>query len=786
MSGYFDITSKWKLGTVGNYMFIRTLGTGGFATVKLARHVPTGMLVAVKILSIKSFNPKVFREVELLKSLNHPNVVKLVEVIVTDSTLFIVMEYVSGGDLSNYLPSNRPSTESEARHIFRQLISAVQYCHWVGIVHRDLKLENVLVDAHRNIKVTDFGLGRKVEKDELKTYCGTEWFMAPEMLQCRTYEGRKVDIWGLGVILFQMVTGELPFKDRDLTKVKKKIMAGKFTIPGFLSVECQALLKKLMALNPSERSAAEEILKDPWVNNGQKEHLKPYGDVPRGNLDPEIVEQMIRMGFQHRDIEKALSEQSYNHIMGTYLLVEARNYQRKSYTVLIRPCPQTHDIILYSSQASVAEVSVSTLGGGMSNPECRARAPPPGPASRAIASPPGPASQARAPPSGSASCDIIPPPSPVSQAIAPAPCPASWASTPPPGLASRASSPPPSPASQAIAPPSGPASWDITPPPSPVSQASSPPSGPASRASSPPSDPASWDIIPRPSPVTQASSPPSGTASRASSPPPSPASQAIGPPSSPASRDITPPPSPVSQASSPPSCPASHTSSPPPGPASQASAPLSGPASWDITPPPSPVSQASSPPSGPASRASSPPSGPTSRASSPPPGPASQASTPPPGPASRTSSPPSSPASWDMTPRPSPVIQASSPPSGPASWASSLPPGLAYWDITPTASPVSQASALPSGPASRAIALTSGHEARARVPTSSQEAMIAACSPAFQPDPVSSPTTPSSNNTSCGSRTQEGNTRLSDVQDSKMVKKYTGVQAATSQDQSGL
>ncbi|XP_066206307.1 sperm motility kinase 3A-like [Saccopteryx leptura] len=641
MSGYFDITSKWKLGTVGNYTFIRTLGTGGFATVKLAWHVPMGILVAVKILSIKSFNPKVFREVELLKSLNHPNVIKLVEVIVTDSTLFIVMEYVSGGDLSNYLPSNRLSTESEARHIFRQLILAVQYCHRVGIVHRDLKLENILVDAHRNIKVTDFGLGRKVEKDELKTYCGTKWFMAPEMLQCRTYEGRKVDIWGLGVILFQMVTGELPFKDRDLTKVKKKIMAGKFTIPGFLSVECQALLKKLMALNPSERSAAEEILKDPWVNNGQKEHLKPYGDVPRGNLDPEIVEQMIRMGFQLRDIYKALSEQSYNHIMGTYLLVEAWNYQRKSYTVLIRPCPQTRDIILPSPQASVVEDSVTTLGGGMSNPECRARAPPFGPASRAIASPPGPASQARASPSGSASCDIIPPPSPVSQAIAPPPSPASWTITPPPCLASWASVPPP------------------------------------------------------------------GLASRASSPPPGPTSQAIAPPSGPASWDITPPPSPVSQASSSPSCPSSHASSPPPGPASQASSP-------------------------------------------------------PPGPASQASAPPSGPDSWDITPPPSPVSQASSPPSGLASRASSSPPGLAYWDITPTASPVSQASALPSGPASRAITLTSGQEARARVPTSSQQAMIAACSPAFQPDPVCSPTTPSSNNTSCGSRTQEGNTGLPD------------------------
>ncbi|XP_066242644.1 serine/threonine-protein kinase MARK2-like [Saccopteryx leptura] len=257
-----------------------------------------GILIAVKILSIRGC-PTAFQEIELLKALNHSNVVKLVEVIVTDSTLFTIMEYVSGGDLFNYLPSNRPIPEAEVRCIFRQLILALQYCHRLGIVHRDQKLENILVDANKNIKVTDFGVGTKVKKDELKTYYGTECYMAPEMLQCRTYEGQKVDIWGLSVILFQMVTGELPFKDQHLTKVKKKIMTGKFTILGFLSVKSQALLKNLMTLNPSKRSAVHEILKDPWVNNGQKEHLKPYTDVPRGNLYSEIVEEMNLIGLHH-------------------------------------------------------------------------------------------------------------------------------------------------------------------------------------------------------------------------------------------------------------------------------------------------------------------------------------------------------------------------------------------------------------------------------------------------------------------------------------------------------
>ncbi|XP_066103908.1 serine/threonine-protein kinase MARK2-like [Saccopteryx bilineata] len=348
MLGDYGAIPWWMTGDVGNYLFVRTLGTGGFGTVKLARHVLTGIYVAVKIVSLKDC-PNAFREVEFLKALNHPNVVKLVEVIVRDFKLYMVMEYVSGGDLFDYLPRDRPSTEAEARRIFRQLLSALQYCHRLNIVHRDLKLENVLVDADKNIRITDFGLGRKVQRDELKTYCGTVNCMAPEMLLEQTYEGRKVDIWGLGVILFHMVTGHSPFRGQNLTKVKRDIMTGNFRIPGYLSVECRALLKNLMALNPSERSAADELFQHPWVINGQKEQLEPYGDVPRGNLDPEIVAEMNRIGFQH-------------------------------------------------PQVSVEEDSASISGEGMSNPESRASTPPSGPASWASTPPSSPKSWLSAPP----------------------------------------------------------------------------------------------------------------------------------------------------------------------------------------------------------------------------------------------------------------------------------------------------------------------------------------------------------------------------------------------------
>ncbi|XP_019713773.1 serine/threonine-protein kinase MARK2-like [Hippocampus comes] len=206
---------------IGNYRLLKTIGKGNFAKVKLARHVLTGKEVAVKIIDKTQLNSsslqKLFREVRIMKMLNHPNIVKLFEVIETEKTLYLVMEYASGGEVFDYLVAHGRMKEKEARAKFRQIVSAVQYCHQKCIVHRDLKAENLLLDADMNIKIADFGFSNEFTLgNKLDTFCGSPPYAAPELFQGKKYDGPEVDVWSLGVILYTLVSGSLPFDGQNL------------------------------------------------------------------------------------------------------------------------------------------------------------------------------------------------------------------------------------------------------------------------------------------------------------------------------------------------------------------------------------------------------------------------------------------------------------------------------------------------------------------------------------------------------------------------------------------
>ncbi|XP_032174076.1 serine/threonine-protein kinase MARK1 isoform X4 [Mustela erminea] len=312
---------------IGNYRLQKTIGKGNFAKVKLARHVLTGREVAVKIIDKTQLNPtslqKLFREVRIMKILNHPNIVKLFEVIETEKTLYLVMEYASGGEVFDYLVAHGRMKEKEARAKFRQIVSAVQYCHQKCIVHRDLKAENLLLDADMNIKIADFGFSNEFTVgNKLDTFCGSPPYAAPELFQGKKYDGPEVDVWSLGVILYTLVSGSLPFDGQNLKELRERVLRGKYRIPFYMSTDCENLLKKLLVLNPIKRGSLEQIMKDRWMNVGhEEEELKPYTEPEPDFNDTKRIDIMVTMGFARDEINDALINQKYDEIMATYILL---------------------------------------------------------------------------------------------------------------------------------------------------------------------------------------------------------------------------------------------------------------------------------------------------------------------------------------------------------------------------------------------------------------------------------------------------------------------------------
>uniref|UniRef100_A0A4W3IU58 non-specific serine/threonine protein kinase n=1 Tax=Callorhinchus milii TaxID=7868 RepID=A0A4W3IU58_CALMI len=307
---------------IGNYRLLKTIGKGNFAKVKLARHILTGREGnKVKLM--------LFREVRIMKCLNHPNIVKLFEVIETEKTLYLVMEYASGGEVFDYLVAHGRMKEKEARAKFRQIVSAVQYCHQKRIVHRDLKAENLLLDADMNIKIADFGFSNEFTiGNKLDTFCGSPPYAAPELFQGKKYDGPEVDVWSLGVILYTLVSGSLPFDGQNLKELRERVLRGKYRIPFYMSTDCENLLKRFLVLNPCKRGTLEQIMKDRWINAGHDEdELRPFLEPEMDISDPKRIEIMVGMGYTHEEIQESLAKMKYDEITAAYLLLGRKSHE---------------------------------------------------------------------------------------------------------------------------------------------------------------------------------------------------------------------------------------------------------------------------------------------------------------------------------------------------------------------------------------------------------------------------------------------------------------------------
>ncbi|CAL9148934.1 CBL-interacting protein kinase 1-like [Musa acuminata AAA Group] len=258
---------------LGKYELGRTLGEGNFGKVKYAKHVETGQGFAVKILDrsrVQSLNitDQIKREIGTSKLLKHPNVVRLHEVSASKTKIYMVLEYVNGGELFDKIASKGRLSEGAGRKLFQQLIDAVSYCHDKGVYHRDLKPENVLVDEKGNIKVSDFGLSalpQHLGNDGLlHTTCGSPNYIAPEVLSNRGYDGARSDIWSCGVILYVILTGSLPFDDRNLVVLYQKILRGDAKIPKWLSPGARDILRRILDPSPITRINVAGIKAHEW------------------------------------------------------------------------------------------------------------------------------------------------------------------------------------------------------------------------------------------------------------------------------------------------------------------------------------------------------------------------------------------------------------------------------------------------------------------------------------------------------------------------------------------
>ncbi|XP_059459754.1 CBL-interacting serine/threonine-protein kinase 21 [Corylus avellana] len=266
--------------TIGKYKLGRTIGEGTFAKVKLGVDSTSGNYVAVKIIDkhmVMECNLKsqVQREIRTMKLLHHPNIVRIYEVLGTKTKIHIVMEYVSGGQVTDKMSYVQKLEEWEARKLFQQLIDAVDYCHNKGVYHRDLKPENLLLDQKGNLKVSDFGLSAlRKPGDTLTTACGSPSYVAPELLMNKGYDGAPADVWSCGVILFEVLAGYLPFDDSNLMNLYKKISRAEYTYPPWFTEGQKKLLSRIFDPNPQTRITIPDIIEDEWF---QKDYVPACG-----------------------------------------------------------------------------------------------------------------------------------------------------------------------------------------------------------------------------------------------------------------------------------------------------------------------------------------------------------------------------------------------------------------------------------------------------------------------------------------------------------------------------
>lgn len=327
--------------TIGYYKVGSTLGVGTFGKVKMAEHLMTNQKVAIKIINKRkmeqmNMHEKIRREINILQFLKHPHVIRLYELLDTPTDIFMVMEYVPGGELFDHIVHKLRLREDEARRFFQQILSGVEYCHQCMVTHRDLKPENLLLDSNLHVKIADFGLSNTMKDGEfLKTSCGSPNYASPEVVSGKAYVGPEVDVWSCGVVLYALLCGSLPFDDENVPNLFRKIKHGNFTLPGHLSSEAKDLIVQMLVVDPTRRITFAQIRKHGWFQKDLPDYLS--GPLRNPTLEkpclahPDILQELIDLGMNIEDRENLKPDEQV-----AYHLIADRASKQSSFTNLLR------------------------------------------------------------------------------------------------------------------------------------------------------------------------------------------------------------------------------------------------------------------------------------------------------------------------------------------------------------------------------------------------------------------------------------------------------------------
>lgn len=290
---------------VGKYRLLRVIGDGSFSTVKLGVHVFTNETVAVKIIQKSSLTDqsqydRLQERIATVQRLDHPGVIKLIEVIEDETAFYVVLEYCGGGELFDFIISRQRVEEPLAKRFFKQIVLAVGYCHSQNVIHRDLKPENLLLTEYNTVKLIDFGLCNTHADQPLHDRCGSSCYIAPEALTTTSYYGILADVWALGVILYALVDGSLPWNYQDPDQMFQQITTGTFPMPKNISLECQDMIRGILNPDVSQRFTIDAILVHPWLFGVGNVFPLPKPAGQQVSFEPHLT--LNLGGFSQQDI----------------------------------------------------------------------------------------------------------------------------------------------------------------------------------------------------------------------------------------------------------------------------------------------------------------------------------------------------------------------------------------------------------------------------------------------------------------------------------------------------